>query len=63
MNCLQWARERGCDEKDDEEDLDVRDFVFDGKQYIIDSTGNLFDTKTHEHIGIYNSEELKITFI
>ena len=49
---------------DDEEDLDVRDFVFDGKQYLIDdSTGNIFNSETHEHIGIYNSKELKITFI
>jgi len=49
---------------DDEEDLDVRDFVFDGKQYLIDdSTGNIFNSETHEHIGIYNSKELMITFI
>ena len=56
--------EQSNDEQDDEEDLDVRDFVFDGKQYLIDdSTGNVFDSDTHEHIGIYNSQELKITFI
>jgi len=49
---------------DDEHDLDVRDFVFDGKQYLIDdSTGNLFDTQTHEHIGIYTSQSHMITFI
>jgi hypothetical protein len=49
---------------DDEEDLDVRDFVFDGKQYLIDdSTGNIFNSETHEHIGIYNSQSQKISFI
>lgn len=56
--------EKSNDEEDDEEDLDVRDFVFDDKQYLIDdSTGNIFNSETHEHIGIYNSQSQKITFI
>jgi len=56
--------EKSNDEEEDEEDLDVRDFVFDGKQFLIDdSTGNIFNSETHEHIGIYNNKELKITFI
>lgn len=57
--------EKSNEEQDhDDEDLDVRDFVFDGKQYLIDdSTGNLFDTVTHEHIGIYNTRLHMITFI
>jgi hypothetical protein len=50
--------------EDPEEDLDVRDFVFHGKQYLIDdSTGNIFNIDTHEHIGVYNTETQNITFV
>jgi hypothetical protein len=56
--------DKSNDEQDDDEDLDVRDFVFDGKQYLIDdSTGNIFNSETHEHIGVYTSQSQKITFI
>ena len=47
-------------------DLMLRDFEFDGKQYLIDdSTGNVFDSEIYEHIGIYseNKEYIGITFI
>jgi len=41
---------------EDDDDLDVREFVFDGKQFLLDdNTGNLFDPISHEHIGHFDS--------
>ena len=48
-------------EPDNDDDLDVREFVFDGKHFLLDdNTGNLFDPISHEHIGHFDSHNNKI---
>jgi len=50
--------------EDDEAELDVREFVFEGKNYLIDdSSNNVFNADTHEHIGVFDSKTNKLTFI
>jgi hypothetical protein len=43
--------------EEDDEELDVREFVLNEVQYWIDdSTGNVFDYETQEHVGNYNAD-------
>ena len=52
------------EENEDEGDLDVREFVYDGKTYLIDdSTGNVFDTESHDHIGVFSTDKNKLVFL
>jgi hypothetical protein len=45
------------DKEEDDEELDVREFVLNEVQYWIDdSTGNVFDYETQEHVGNYNAD-------
>jgi len=47
-----------------EEDLDVREFVYNEKAYLIDdSTGNVFDAETHDHIGVFDATKNALTFV
>jgi len=47
-----------------EEDLDVREFVYNKKAYLIDdSTGNVFDAESHDHIGVFDAEKNVLTFV
>jgi hypothetical protein len=47
-----------------EEDLDVREFVYNDKAYLIDdSTGNVFDPDSHDHIGVFNAKKNVLTFV
>jgi hypothetical protein len=42
----------------DDDELDVREFVFDGKLFLLDdNTGNLFDPISHLHIGLFDSNK------
>jgi len=40
----------------EEEELDVRVFMIDAKEYLIDDNNNLYDSNTHAVIGIWNKE-------
>jgi hypothetical protein len=41
---------------DNDDDLDVREFVFDGKTFLLDDhSGNIFDLDSHEHLGHFDS--------
>jgi len=43
------------DDDDDDDNLDVRDFLFNGTLYLIDdSSNNIFDHTSHEHLGHFN---------
>ena len=43
------------DADDDDDNLDVRDFLFNGTLYLIDdSSNNIFDHTSHEHLGHFN---------
>jgi len=47
-----------------EEDLDVREFVYNEKTYLIDdSTGNVFDTESHDHIGVFDAKKNVLVFV
>jgi hypothetical protein len=43
-------------EVDQEEELDVKLFRIDGKEYLIDDNSNLYDAKTHEVVGVFNTQ-------
>lgn len=43
-------------EPDNDDELDVREFVFDGKTFLLDDhSGNIFDLHSHEHLGHFDS--------
>ena len=42
--------------ENEEEELDVRVFMINAKEYLIDDNNNLYDSNTHAVIGIWNKE-------
>ena len=44
------------DENEVEEEIETRNIIIDGENYLIDNNGNIYDYHTHEHIGEYDSE-------
>jgi hypothetical protein len=40
--------------EEEEEELDVKLFRIDGKEYLIDDNSNLYDINTHDVIGVFN---------
>jgi hypothetical protein len=52
------------DKEQGEEQLDVREFVYNEKTYLIDdSTGNVFDTESHDHIGVFDAKKKVLVFV
>ena len=52
-------------ETDDEEEEDticVQRFIYNNKQYLIDDNNNIYDEKSHEEIGIFNTKTNIIDF-
>ena len=50
------------DELDDH--LDVREFVFDGKTFLLDDhSGNVFDLLSHEHLGHFDSNSNRLLLL
>jgi hypothetical protein len=43
-------------EEEEEEELDVRMFTIEGTEYLIDDNSNLYDTKSHVVIGVWNKD-------
>jgi hypothetical protein len=43
-------------ENEVEEEIETRNIIIDGENYLIDNNGNIYDYHTHEHIGEYDSE-------
>jgi hypothetical protein len=49
--------------EEEEDVLDVRELIVDGVNYLIDdSTGNVFNSESHDHIGVYDAKTQKIKF-
>ena len=42
--------------ENEEEELDVRVFMINAKEYLIDDNNNLYDSNSHAVIGIWNKE-------
>ena len=49
---------------DNDDQLDVREFVFDGKTFLLDDhSGNVFDLDSHEHLGHFDSHNNRLILL
>jgi hypothetical protein len=46
---------------EDDDTVDVKPFVHDGKNYLRDGNNMMYDTETHEVVGVWNEAEKTIT--
>ena len=50
------------DDELSEEEIEVIKFKFDGKDYLRDPDGNVYDVETQEELGTWNEKTKKIAF-
>ena len=55
--------EGGVEEEEEEEEMDVKVIEIDGKGYLVDEAGNLYDNSTHLMIGTWDCVTKEITHV